>query len=517
MNSPIIGIDLGTTFTSIATVNETGRPEIIPSMTDGTRSTASAIWFNEDDNNVIVGNEAVEVAGGYPDRVVRWIKRYMGDPNYKFTVDGKDYTAVDLSALVLKKVINEAEKTLGSIQKAVVTVPAYFVEVRRQATKDATEAAGIEVLRVINEPTAAALAYASKGQISGRCLIFDFGGGTFDVSIVDILSEDSISVVASDGDHQLGGKNIDEIIADYANKKFEKEHGTPLFTDDVAKQHSVMLEAEKIKIALSKIKKKPGVFQKDGKLLTDSTIDRALFERLISPIITRLDMLVDNCLGESDLSVGEIEHILLVGGSTRIPAISEFLKSKFNKEPICTINPDEAVALGAALQAGILMATQGSTNLPAHVESQMRNKVLEDVTAYSYGTIVLDAEKMKLVNQIIIPKNSKIPVTKVVSNCTVHENQEAIDCSVTQGEDSDPEFVTIISKGIMELPTGRKAGQEIKITYSYDANGMMKCEFHDLQSSRRESFDLDFEDEASEDSAKRIPFDENTVAGTDVN
>lgn len=515
MSTPIIGIDLGTTFTSLATVNETGRPEIIPSMTDGSRSTASAIWFNEDEHNVVVGNEAVEVAGGYPDRVVRWIKRYMGDPDWKFEVDSKEYSAVDLSALILKKVINEAEKSVGPIKHAVVTVPAYFDEVRRQATKDAAEAAGIDVLRVINEPTAAALAYGSTGKVKGRCLIFDFGGGTFDVSIVDIHSKDEINVIASDGDHQLGGKNVDEILAEYVSDKFNEEHGAKLIDGDIAKQHSVMLEAEKIKIALSKIRKKPGVFQKDGKLLTDSTIDRPLIENLISPIITRLDMLVDNCLNEAGIDKTAIEHILLVGGSTRIPAVSNYLKDKFGKEPICSINPDEAVALGAALQAGILLAAKGMTTLPENVEKEMSLKSLQDVTAHSYGTISLD-ETMTLANQIIIPKNTTIPATKVVTAYTVVENQEKLDCTVTQGEDSDPEFVTIISKGLMELPTGRPAQQEIEITYSYDANGMMNCEFHDLQSSRRKSFSLNFEDSATDDSAKRIGFDKELTDATEI-
>ncbi|HIL94354.1 MAG TPA: Hsp70 family protein [Pseudomonadales bacterium] len=516
MSTPIIGIDLGTTFTSIATVNEAGRPEIIPSMTDGCRSTASAIWFNEDDNSVLIGADAVEVAGGYPDRVVRWVKRHMGDPNWIFSVDGEEYSAVDLSALIIKKLVQEAEKTVGKIQKAVITVPAYFDEVRRKATIDAAEAAGIEVIRVINEPTAAALAYASTGKITGKCLIFDFGGGTFDVSIVDINSEDNISVVASDGDHQLGGKNVDELIAQYASEQFEKEHGIQLLSGDTAEEHAVMLEAEKIKISLSKITKKPSVFQKNGKFLTDSTFDRALFERLISPILTRLEMLVDNCLAEAGISENKIEHVLLVGGSTRIPAITELLSTKFNKDPICSINPDESVALGAALQAGILLAKKGETNLPVKVEEKMGNMILQDVTAYSYGTLCIDPATMKLVNQIIIPKNTKIPVTELVSNYTISEDQQTLECSVTQGEDTDPEFVTVISQGEMSLPPGRPARQEIKITYQYDANGMMSCEFHDLESSRKKSFELNFEGEAAEGSAIRVAFNQEKVGDLDI-
>jgi molecular chaperone DnaK len=512
MTSPAIGIDLGTTFSSVAVINEAGRPEIVASAVDGERATASAIWFNEDDGVVMVGKEAVEAEGGYPGRVVRWIKRHMGDPEWKFEVDGKSYTSVDLSALILKKVVKDAERTLGPIKKAVVTVPAYFDEVRRRATKDAAEAAGLEVLRIINEPTAAALAFAATGAVIGRSLVFDFGGGTFDVSIVDIFSSDNITVVASDGDHRLGGEDIDDKLAQYASELFEKEHGIRLMDDDVSVRSATQAEAEKIKIALSKISKKPGLFQRDAKMLSDSTIHRSTFEEKILPeFMSRIEMLVDCCLDEANVAISDIEHVLLVGGSTRIPAITTMIKNKFSMDPIVNVHPDEAVALGAAIQAGMLLASSGESDLSVEVQEQLSKKTLRDVTAHSYGTIILDIEEKKLINQILIKKNTPIPVKQTDQFFTTHPGQSVIECTITQGEDKDPEFVTTIDKGDMDLPPDRDAGQKISVTYRYDADGIMSCEFLDVESKTSKEFKLNFENTGSKDAAKRVAFDEDML------
>jgi len=512
MSIPAIGIDLGTTFSSLAVVNEAGRPEIVPNAA-GERATASAVWFNEDDGVVMVGREAVEAAGGYPDRVVRWIKRHMGDPEWSFEVDGKSYTAVDFSALILKKVVQDAEKTLGPIKKVVVTVPAYFDEVRRRATKDAAEAAGLEVLRIINEPTAAALAFAATGMVQGRCLVIDFGGGTFDVSIVDIESENSISVVASDGDHQLGGKNVDERLARHADELFEKEHGILLLDGDVSIENATMAEAEKIKIALSKISKKPGMFQRDAKSLTDSTIERSTLEDLISDLISRMEMLVDGCIQEADLTIKDIDHVLLVGGSTRIPAVTNMLKAKFSMDPIENVNPDEAVSLGAALQAGMLLSERGEADLPPEIQAEYSKKSLRDVTAFSYGTLCIDMEEgsriPKMINSIIIKKNTPIPVEKCKSFYTVHAGQTTIECTITQGEETDPEFVTTIDEGEMELPSNRDANKEVRVRYRYDADGIMSCEFVDVESKKTKEFQLKFKNKGSDNAAKRLDFDED--------
>lgn len=513
MSIPAIGIDLGTTFSSVAVVNAAGRPEIVASSSDGERSTASAIWFNEDDGVVMVGKEAVEAAGGYPDRVVQWIKRHMGDPEWKFEVDGQAYTAVDLSALILKKIVQDAEKTIGPIKKVVVTVPAYFDEVRRRATKDAAEAAGLEVMRIINEPTAAALAFAATGDVKGRCLVFDFGGGTFDVSIVDIESSDNISVVAIDGDHRLGGDDIDRKLTQYVSDLFEKEYEIPLINEDVSVGYATKAEAEKIKIALSKISKKPGMFQRDGKVLSDSIIERSTFEKEILPeFMSRIEMLVDNCLSDADLTTKDIEHVLLAGGSTRIPAITAFLKMKFSKDPIVNVHPDEAVALGAALQAGMLLTASGESDLPVRVQEEFSKKSIRDVTAHSYGTIVLDETVNKLVNQILIKKNTPIPVEISEQFYTIHKGQTIIECTITQGEDSDPEFVTMIDKDRMDLPPNRDRNQEIAVTYRYDADGIMSCEFSDVTSKTSKKFQLNFKNEGSQDAAKRVSFDEEGLA-----
>ncbi|MCS6897782.1 MAG: Hsp70 family protein [Nitrospira sp.] len=490
MSQPAVGIDLGTTFSALAVINPAGKPEIVANR-EGERITASAVFFQRPDS-IIVGQVALDAAAAYPERLVRWVKRKMGDPSWRFECDGKQYSAVDLSAMILKKVKQDAELTLGPLTHAVVTVPAYFDEVRRKATMDAAAIAGLEILRIINEPTAAALAYAAGGQVRGKCMVYDFGGGTFDVSVVDIISPQDVRVVASEGDHELGGHDLDRVLAKEFDSFFRQHKGVGLM-DDVISRHQTMQCAEQVKRKLSSLQEVRPIPLSRGAHSVNASIDRTTFERIIKDYIVRTEMLVETALSAANLKASQIDHVLLVGGSTRIPAVQQMLKKKFGKDPVKAVNPDEAVALGAAIQAGILMHERGMSNLQPEVAKQLADTRLMDVTAHSYGTIcVADVHgRERLRNSIIIRKNTRIPCTRSQSYYTISHDQRRIHCTITQGEDEDPEFVNVVAEDKMELPGGRPPGREIRITYSYDSNGRMSCEFLDMESGKRKVFNLD--------------------------
>jgi len=492
MKKHAIGIDLGTTYSALATLNSSGKPEIVPNL-DGERVTASAVYFQEDDS-ILVGQLAADAAAGDPERVIQHVKRCMGDSDWRVEQNGKNYSAVDISAMILKKIKQDAESTLGQIDQAVITVPAYFDEYRRKATMDAAEKAGLKVLRIINEPTAAALTYAKTGQCRGKVLIYDLGGGTFDVSIVDIRSPQEITVIASEGDHDLGGVNFDEALAEHLNELFHKEKGTYLKTEKNAIPfRRAQAEAERAKRKLSKIEQVSPIPLNFDEHWMNASVKRSEFESLIAEYITRTEMLIEDALFEANLKENDIEHVLLVGGSTRIPAIKKMLHKKFGKEPLSQVNPDEAVALGAAIQAGMLMHEQGQIELNEDAAAALRNTRLQDVTNHSFGTISVNehhgAEALR--NTIIIAKNTAIPKSKTESFYTINPGQTQVHCQITQGEDEDPKFVNIIAEGLLDLPPNRSAGLEVKVTYSYDANGRMSCEFLDVESGNRKKFDLD--------------------------
>lgn len=490
---PAVGIDLGTTYSAAAVLNHAGKPEIVPNA-DGERITASAVFFQES-GPIVIGNDAINAAGGWPDRVVRWVKRQMGNESWKFEIDGSSHSAVDISSLVLRKVKKDAESVLGPISAAVVTVPAYFDEVRRKATMDAARQAGLEVLRIINEPTAAALAYAASGTIVGKLLIYDLGGGTFDVSIVEVRSSSDVSVIASEGDHQLGGHDFDLRLADHFDSAFKGEFGMSLLDDPVAR-HETIQEAERVKRTLSKLDSAPVSLRRDGRS-TGLTVTRAEFERLTDDLLVRTRMLIENALDQAKLRTSDIDGVVLVGGSTRLPSVQSLLSEMFGKAPIRTVNPDEAVALGASIQAAMILAERGQSDLPATAMKELSDISLRDVTNHSYGTLILDdvGGVMLQQNSILIPKNTPIPCSETRTYYTVVEGQTALQCEITQGEDLDPEFVNVLAAENMELPPGRPVSQEIEVTFAYDANARMSCEFHDVESGRRKHFDLDMKDD----------------------
>jgi len=507
-----IGIDLGTTYSAIAAVNESGNPEIKPNS-DGERVTASAVFFDQS-SKILVGQLAVDASLGEPGRVVRNVKRNMGDPDWSVRIDGNTYSAVDISAIILRKIKKDAESLLGPIKHAVVTVPAYFDEYRRKATMDAANKAGIEVLRIINEPTAAALAYARAAKCQGKVLIYDLGGGTFDVSIVEIASQQNVKVLASDGDHELGGVNFDVQIADYLCDIFKEAKGIDLRDEeDISYYLRLVAEAESAKRKLSKVNQVYPIPIQCKQEWLNARLDGSKFNELTSNLITRTEMLVENALSLAEINEGQIDAVLLVGGSTRIPAVKEMLENKFGKKPLMQISPDEAVALGASLQAAMLMEEKGLIQLDNNVALSFRKTSLQDVTSHSFGTINIDTSSgiQQLRNTIIIPKNTQIPCSKTKSFATMHDGQTAIECLITQGEDENPEFVNVIAQGELTLPPNRPAGLEVRATYSYDANGRMSCRFHDVESGRSKLINLDTstgEGDESSDQLDYVAFEE---------
>jgi molecular chaperone DnaK len=497
MTTAIVGIDLGTTYSALATMNVAGRPEITENQ-EGDKSTTSAVLFEAADS-ITVGQHAVDA--GEPEHLERWFKQKMGDQSWVTNPHfGKSYSAVDLSAMVMKKVIKDAEHTLGSITKAVITVPAYFDEIRRKATMDAAKLAGLDVLSIINEPTAAALAYATSGRVTGRVLIFDLGGGTFDVSLVNIHSAEHVEVLTSEGDNELGGHIIDETLAKAFAKQFEMEHGETLVLKDgkgrrpTIDGHNLAEAAERIKRMLSsrdRVNNHPFI-STSGKTILISTT-REEFNEKIATHIKQTELLVDLVLKNTDLSPSDVDHVLLVGGSTRIPLVQETLEKKFNKPAVRSINPDEAVAMGAAIKAAQILVEQGEASLPDPVKEILGRSQFTDVANSSYGTLAIFSEygTEQLRNDIIIAKNSPLPCEVCKPYFTLSDGQTFVDVSVTQGEDRDPNFVNIIWEEKMELPPGRPSGCQLDVTYRYDMNQRMRCNVLDCVSGQIKSFDLD--------------------------
>jgi len=481
----IVGIDLGTTFSALATLNAIGKPEIVPNS-DGERLTPSAIFFDEENPEIIrVGVEAINSRHLNPERSVRWIKRHMGDTNYRRVIDGKEWTPVELSSLILKKLKQDCSAEHGRIKDAVISVPAHFDEVRRKATMDAGTMAGLNVIGIVNEPVAAALYYATTRPVSGKVLVYDLGGGTFDVTILDIQGLE-INIICSQGDHALGGVDFDSKILEIMETSYKEKFGADLICseEDRAKYED---ESEDIKKTLSRRQvAKKMLYGPEGTHKIEIT--RQMFEEAISSLMARIDMLLDVALEEAGLGTSDIDKVLLVGGSTRIPLVQNQLKNRFEIEPETTVNVDECVALGAALHAGITMLREKPDQVPAGIASGLGDIRLTDVCNHSYGTICapIDKETGKRVveNRIILKKNTPLPCEASQMFYTITEGQTEVEVNITQGEDTDIRYVNRIARHKFDLPPGRKAKCPIKVTYSYDVNQRMHCRFEDLESGR---------------------------------
>ncbi|MBN1817058.1 MAG: Hsp70 family protein [Sedimentisphaerales bacterium] len=483
--SVIAGIDLGTTFSALAILNSIGKPQIVPNA-EGERITPSAVFFDEEDTNVIrVGIEAINSRQLNPERSVRWIKRHMGDRKFKKTIDGKDWTPEEISSLILKKLKQDCSRDEGQINDAVISVPAHFDEVRRKATMDAGRMAGLNVIGIVNEPVAAALHYATACEVTGRVLVYDLGGGTFDVTILDVQNKD-INIVCSQGDHALGGIDFDQKILEMFQKAYREKFHAELLVDDEA-QAKYEDEAEDLKKTLSRRPSaKKMLYGQAGSMRVEIT--REQFEEAIAPLIARADMLVEVTLQEAQCNPSDINKILLVGGSTRIPMIHSRLEKKFGKAPEAAVNVDECVALGAAIHAGLIKLREDPSEIDRGVAGGLRDVKLKDVCNHSYGTICAprDEETGQYVvqNSIILKKNTPLPCESTQRFFTMVDGQTELQVTITQGEDTDPDYVNKIATEIFELPPDRPANRPIKVTYSYDLNQRMHCTFQDEESGR---------------------------------
>ena len=481
----IVGIDLGTTFSALAILNAIGKPEIIPNA-DGERLTPSAIFFDEENPDIVrVGIEAINSRHLNAQRSVRWIKRHMGDANYHKNVNSKDWTPEELSALILKKLKQDCSVEHGEIRDAVISVPAHFDEVRRKATMDAGNMAGLNVIGIVNEPVAAALYYATTRKVSGKVLVYDLGGGTFDVTIMDVNGQ-QMDIICSQGDHALGGIDFDQKILEMLEQNYRDKFGAELIgsDEDRAKYED---EAEDIKRTLSRrtVAKKM-LYGPAGNMKVE--IMREKFEEAISSLMERADILVEVALGEAGVKPSGIDKVLLVGGSTRIPLVQQRLEKIFGFAPETAVNVDECVALGAALHSGLTMLREKPDAVLAGIASGLKDINLTDVCNHSYGTICAPVDKETgrrvIENRIILKKNTPLPCEASQMFYTLTEGQAEVEVTVTQGEDKTVEYVNKIATHKFKLPPKRPAECPIKVTYSYDVNQRMHCKFEDLESGR---------------------------------
>ena len=468
----IIGIDLGTT-NSCVSVMEGGKPVVIVNA-DGNRTTPSVVGFSKTGER-LVGDVAKRQAVTNHERTVISIKRHMGT-DYKVTIDDKKFSPQEISAIILQKLKADAEAHLGeAVTEAVITVPAYFTDSQRQATKDAGRIAGLDVKRIINEPTAAALAYGLDNEHEQKILVYDLGGGTFDVSVIDI-GDGVIEVLATSGDNNLGGDDFDQKVIDYLVQEFNKQEGIDLSQDKVAMQR-LKEAAETAKKELSQ-KTSANVlipFICAGGQSLDVTITRAKFDELTADLVERTMGPVRTALNDAGVNASELDKVLLVGGSTRIPAVQDAVKRITGKEPFKGINPDECVSVGAAIQGGKLSGEAGSGDI-----------LLLDVTPLTLGI-----ETMGGVATPVIPKNTTIPTKKSQVFSTAADNQPAVDIHVVQGErpmaNDNKTLGNFKLDGIMPAPRGIP---QIEVTFDIDANGIVKVSAKDLGTGKEQHITL---------------------------
>ena len=510
----IIGIDLGTTYSAIAQLDDLGNPEVLSSTDENRKITSSTIYVSGE--KVIVGDKALDALAATPKNVISETKRQMeNDVVYsvekgawveKDEAEENSYTPAQVSSFILSKL----KGYTSDVQKAVITVPALFAEKARVATLDAAKMAGIEVIELINEPTAAACYYASLPnveKITGKILVFDLGGGTFDVTLCDVVDQ-KVDVITSRGDKWLGGKDFDQEILNLIDEKYKKETGKNL---DLSEGKLQYLEiAERIKRSLSvKTKHADVVEGPEGPKKIE--ISRSEFEQSIQMHIEKLKMLLEECIDGSGHEVGEINHTLLVGGSTRIPIISKTIEKVMGKPPLKGVNVDEAVAAGAAVYAGLK-----SKNLLNTAQKKAIGKVqLKDVCNFYMGTLVQRDDpvlnRKVTENLVVIERDSKLPAEETTTVYTIYDDQHAIDCSITQseGRESNREFVNVIHQGDLEFPDKKPKGREIEITYKYDTSGVMHCTFKDVSSDKK--YEISLRPESAEDLRKQYETIEHIV------
>jgi len=469
-----VGIDLGTT-NSVVAVLEGGDPVVIANA-EGSRTTPSVVAFAKD-GEVLVGEVAKRQAITNPGRTIRSVKRQMGT-DWKQDIDGKDYTAQEISARTLQKLKRDAEAYLGTaVDRAVITVPAYFDDAQRTATKEAGQIAGLEVLRIINEPTAAALAYGlDKDGADQTILVFDLGGGTFDVSVLEI-GDGVFEVKATHGDTKLGGDDWDQAVIDWLVTSFRNDHGVDLAADAMAAQR-LKEAAEKAKIELSQVQQTqinlPFVTATDaGPLHLDYTLSRAKFQELTADLLARCRTPFEQAVKDAGLTRGEVDHVILVGGSTRMPAVVELAKEIAGRDPSKNVNPDEVVAIGAAVQAGVLVG-------------EVKDVLLLDVTPLSLGIETKGGVMTRL-----IERNTTIPIQRTEVFTTAEDSQPSVDIHVLQGEREMSQFNKTLGKfQLVGLPPAPRGTPQIEVTFDIDANGIVHVAAKDRATGNEQSMTI---------------------------
>ena len=448
----------------MAWVRPDGTPEIVPNA-DGGRLTPSVVYFDPHEDIRLVGEAARD--SGDAERTVQLIKRHMDDPDFSVTVGGRQWTAAEISALILAKMQRDGSRMIGPVRDVVLTVPANFNELARRATLAAGRIAGLNVVRLVNEPTAAALYYAHARQLEGRIMVYDLGGGTLDITILEV-DRGGIRCLTSEGAGRLGGSDFDERILELMGEAYQHAHGVGLWDSELERRR-VLQSGEDLKKMLSKLRLASETVGNPAGGMARIELSREDFEVAVSRLFTRTILLVEQALDSVGLAPADIDHVALVGGGTRMPRVRTMLQDYFGKEPVNCGNVDECVALGAAL-----FAKKGAD--------------VQEVCNHSYGTLALveDAAtgKQTYANTVVIPKNTPIPCEKSQTYVTSEDNEESIDVEITQGEDTDPRYVDVVGRISLKVPRNRPAGCEVTVTYRYDENQRVHAQVLDERSGK---------------------------------